>query len=129
MSAGATSMADHSLSRLDSFDPTGPADAPTLVNRREDNGDSGTWSSDLGSMLLEPRVRTSPADLALDLVLSEIAQQARLASSAAGAAIALARGPEIICRATSGATAADVALCLNPHSGISGACLRSGRVQ
>jgi TonB family protein len=124
-------MADHSLSRLDSFDTNGPADVPTLVNRRDDDDDegSGTWSSDLGSMLLEPGARTSPADLALDLVLNEIAQQARLASSATGAAIALARGSEIVCRATSGATAADVAVCLNTHSGISSFCLRSGRVQ
>ena|SRR2546427_12498807 len=89
-------MGDHSLSRFDSFDPTGPADAQTLVNRRDDDGDTETWLSDLGSMLPEPGARTSPADLALDLVLNEIAQQARLASSAAGAAIALARGPEII---------------------------------
>ena len=44
-------------------------------------------------------------DLALDLLLNEIVEQARLATAASGAAIALVKDGEMVCRATTGATA------------------------
>ncbi len=44
------------------------------------------------------------ADLALDLVLNEIVEHARLATGATAAAIALVRGDEIVCRATTAPT-------------------------
>jgi TonB family protein len=70
-----------------------------------------------------------PAELPVDLTLDEIVQEARLATNATGAALVLAVGSEMICRAKTGATAADVVLYLNTRSGILDACLRTGEVQ
>ncbi len=68
-------------------------------------------------------------ELALDLVLHEVVEQARLATGATGAAIALARAGEMVCRATSGPDAPDLGVRLETTSGLSGACLQSGAVQ
>jgi TonB family protein len=70
-----------------------------------------------------------PVDLAVDLTLDEIVQQARLATTATGAAIVLAVGSEMICRAKTGATAGDVVTYLNTRSGMLDACLRTGEAQ
>jgi TonB family protein len=76
--------------------------------------------------------RVSPelsADLALDVVLNEIVEQACLATGASGAAIVLERGGEWICRATAGNTAPDLGSRLNTDAGLSGACLGTWTVQ
>jgi TonB family protein len=67
--------------------------------------------------------------LALDLVLNEIVEHARLATGATAAAIALVRGDEIVCRATTGANAPDLGVKLDVHSGLSGACVQSQKWQ
>ena len=69
------------------------------------------------------------ADLALDLVLNEVVEQTRLATNATGAAIALARDGEIICRATTGANAPDLGVRLDADSGLSGACVQTRQWQ
>jgi putative methionine-R-sulfoxide reductase with GAF domain len=78
------------------------------------------------------------ADVVLDEVaqeiveqfrLSEILEEACLATGATGAAIALARGEEMVCRATTGADAPDLGVCLDPHSGLSGACIQTRQLQ
>jgi TonB family protein len=69
------------------------------------------------------------ADLALDLVLNEIVEDARLATGATAAAIALARGDDIVCRATTGANAPDLGVRLEVNSGLSGACVQSRKSQ
>jgi len=56
-------------------------------------------------------------------------QQARLATTATGAAIALVRDGEMVCRASSGMGAPDLGTRLNTHLGLSGACLRTKEVQ
>jgi TonB family protein len=68
-------------------------------------------------------------DLALDLVLNEVVEQARLATGATGAAVALTRGSEMICRATAGADAPGLGIRLSTTSGLSGACLQTGTIQ
>jgi len=68
-------------------------------------------------------------DLALDLVLNEVVEQARLSTGATGAAIALARGGEMECRATTGADAPELGARLETASGLSGACLQTGKIQ
>lgn len=70
----------------------------------------------------------SSTDLALDLVLHEIAEQVRLSIAATGVAIALTRAGELVCRATTGG-APDLGLRLDPHSGLSGLCLHTKRIQ
>jgi TonB family protein len=68
-------------------------------------------------------------DLALDLVLHETVKQARTATGATGAAIALRRDGEMVCRATTGANAPDLGVRVETDSGLLGACLASGEVQ
>src|ERR1700687_223108 len=70
-----------------------------------------------------------PTDLRLDLRLHEILQQARLATAASGAVIALACGDKMVCRATSGEKAPSAGVCLNTRSGLSGACVQSREMQ
>ena len=72
---------------------------------------------------------THSADLALDLLLNEIVEQARLATTATGAAIALLRGDEMVCRATTGANVPGLGDRLSTRTGLSGACVQSRRVQ
>ena len=66
--------------------------------------------------------------LALDLVLNEVVDQARNATGAIGAAIALSRDGQMICRATTG-NAPDLGVRIGKETGISGACLITGNVQ
>src|SRR5438309_3202519 len=72
---------------------------------------------------------TYSADLALDLMLNEIVEQARLATTATGAAIALVRDDEMVCRATTGASAPGLGVRLSTRTGLSGACVQSRQVQ
>jgi len=68
-------------------------------------------------------------DLAMDLVLNQVVEQARRETGATGAAIALARAGEMVCRATTGADAPDLGVRLETTSGLSGACLQTGKIQ
>jgi TonB family protein len=68
-------------------------------------------------------------DLALDLVLNQVVEEARFATGATGAAIALARAGEMVCRATSGPDAPDLGVRVETTSGLSGACLQTGTIQ
>ena len=67
-------------------------------------------------------------DLALDLILNQIVEQACLATGATGAAIALTRGGEMVCRATTGRNAPDLGIRLD-NAGFSAECLRVGTLQ
>ncbi len=60
-------------------------------------------------------------------VLSLAAACAVEVTGATGAAIALARGSEMVCLATSGATAPDLGVSFSVDSGLSGACVSTGR--
>jgi TonB family protein len=68
-------------------------------------------------------------ELALDVVLNEIVRHAYLATGADGAAIALRRGADLVCRASSGRNAPALGTPLDTNSGLSGACVRSGQIQ
>jgi N-acetylmuramoyl-L-alanine amidase/putative methionine-R-sulfoxide reductase with GAF domain len=67
-------------------------------------------------------------DFVLDEVLQLVAERAVATTGADGVAIALAEGDQIVCRASSGSIAPDAGARLNPNSGFSGACFRSGQV-
>ncbi len=69
------------------------------------------------------------ADLTLELLLNEVVRQARLATGATGAAIALLRGEEMVCRAGSGADVPDPGERLDTRSGLSGMCIRARELQ
>ncbi len=71
----------------------------------------------------------SSANLAVDLVLNEIVQQACLATTATGAAVALIDDGELIVRATTGVNAPELGVRLSLRAGLSGACVQTGNVQ
>lgn len=68
-------------------------------------------------------------DLALDLVMHETVKHARTLTGATGAAIALRRDKEMVCRATTGTNAPDLGVRVETDSGLSGTCLATGEVQ
>ena len=80
----------------------------------------------------------SAADVVVEGVIGEITEQFRLReileeacvlTGATGAAIALARGKELVCLATAGADAPDLGVCLDPNSGLSGSCIQNRQLQ
>lgn len=75
---------------------------------------------------LSPQVS---ADLALEIVLNEIVEQARLAIGGTGAAIALVRNEEMVCRASSGVNAPEIGVRLNSEFGLTAECVRTRQVQ
>src|ERR1035437_9944371 len=75
---------------------------------------------------LSPELST---DLALEIVLNEVVEQACLTTGATGAAIALERDGEMECRASSGSTAPELGSRLDAASGLSGECIRTRRTQ
>lgn len=68
-------------------------------------------------------------DLALEIVFNEIVVQACLTTGATGAAIALERGGEMVCRASSGSTAPALGSRMDAASGLSGECIRTRQTQ
>jgi len=76
--------------------------------------------------------RVSPelsAELALEVVLNEIVEQACLATGASGAAIVLERGGEWVCRASAGGNAPQLGARLDTTTGLSGACVKTRTLQ
>jgi GAF domain-containing protein len=67
-------------------------------------------------------------ELDLEPAISAITERARHLTAATGAAIALRRGEEIVCRARSGRSAPDLGVRLQTDSGISAECVRTGEV-
>ena len=85
--------------------------------------------ADTLSAVLAAQSKLAAAHLDLDEALEFIADGARRLTGAGGAAIALREDEKVVCRGRSGLIAPDLGACLNPESGISGQCLRTGEVQ
>ena len=66
------------------------------------------------------------AELDLEPAISAITERAQHLTGATGAAIALRRGDEIVCRARVGRTAPDLGMRLQTDAGISAECVRTG---
>ncbi len=64
----------------------------------------------------------------LDEVLQLVAERALTLTGADGIAIAMAEGNAIVCRASAGTIAPEFGARLDPNSGFSGACLRTGGI-
>jgi TonB family protein len=122
-------MAYRPMSRPDPFDPPRPSDAPMPLGGSRSSLEDGLSLTELATALAVHGGGVLSADLALDLVLNEIVEHARLATGATAAAIALARGDDIVCRATTGDNAPDLGVRLDAHSGLSGACVQSRKWQ
>jgi len=84
---------------------------------------------DLTRLLEENLLAGFPLDLALDLVFNELVVRAAEATRASAAALALARGDEMVCRAATGHLAPDLGIPLNTRDGLSGACLQTRQPQ
>src|SRR5271169_1544564 len=84
---------------------------------------------DLTRVLEEHLLAGFPSDLALDLVLNELVVRAAEATLASAAALALARGNEMVCRAATGHLAPDLGVPLNTRDGLSGACFQTHQPQ
>jgi TonB family protein len=98
----------------------------------EDDPNSAAESAafaDLASALKHYVLDGLSPDLALDVALNELTVRATSATQASAAALALTRGAEMVCRATTGDHAPDLGVPLNMREGLSGACLRSRRPQ
>lgn len=70
----------------------------------------------------------NPGEIDLEPGISIIAEKAQTLTGATGAAIALRRGNEIICRARTGRTAPDIGVRLQTDRGLSAECVRTGEV-
>jgi GAF domain-containing protein len=64
----------------------------------------------------------------LEPAIGVITERAQALTGATGAAIALRKGNEVICRARAGRTAPDLGVRLQTDSGISAECLRTGEI-
>src|SRR5580700_797460 len=69
------------------------------------------------------------ADLALEIVLNEIVEQACVATGATGAAIVLVRDGEMVCHASSGANAPELGAPIGGESGLTAECIRTRQLQ
>jgi putative methionine-R-sulfoxide reductase with GAF domain len=67
-------------------------------------------------------------EIDLEPAISMMAERAQTLTGASGAAIALRRGDEMVCRARAGRTAPDLGVRLQSNSGISADCVRTGEV-
>lgn len=122
------------------------AENPRLERAQQSSSNSITGES-LGPVNLFPRNQTSQEitniarkitahgggsaslDLALDLVLHDIVEHARDTTGATGAAVALANGSEMVCRATTGKNAPDLGVRVETATGLVRACLSTGDTQ
>ncbi|MGA3090735.1 MAG: GAF domain-containing protein [Terriglobales bacterium] len=78
--------------------------------------------------VLSPHMLINAGELDLEPGISIIAEKAQTLTGATGAAIALRRGNEIVCRARTGRTAPDIGVRLQTDSGLSAECVRTGEV-
>ncbi len=114
-----------------------PLQPPQLAGKEAFSRLTGApeWADDDGGYLAELASKlASPADpdaneLALDFLLHQTVEQACQETGASGAAIALARGGEVIVHATLGETAPDLGVRLSTRSGLSGLCYQSCQLQ
>ena len=121
-------MTFHPMSRPDAEKGEPLSDETASLAEESLGRQSGTDVNLLARMLAAAGGGAVSQDLALDLVLNEVVAQARKATRASGAAIALARDGRVICRATTG-NAPDLGVRVETESGISGACLITGNIQ
>jgi len=80
-------------------------------------------------MLEQHRLAGFPPDLALDFVLNTLVVRAAEAIHANSAALVLASGDDMVCRAATGPLAPDLGVTLNTRDGLFGACLETRQAQ
>jgi TonB family protein len=118
--------------------PSGPQGVPLPAEESHSPSDTIDSESDIAELFAKFEENSGgtllpqfSADLALDIVLHEIVELACLATGASGAAVVLRRGSgfELVCRASTGASAPALGAQMDARSGLSGLCIQSGQVQ
>jgi TonB family protein len=113
--------------------PDGPLAAPASAGSLPNPAGFESDLAELAAKFAAHGGESFPADLsaelALEIVLNEIVEQACLATGATGAAVVLERDGEMVCRASSGPTAPELGARLDVASGLSGECIRTGQTQ
>ncbi len=105
-----------------------PASFASLAPSRHHIRARGTSRALPGASACGPNSEIHPAEIDLEPAISMIAERAQALTGATGAAIALRKGNEIVCRARTGRTAPDLGVRLQTDSGISADCVRTGEV-
>lgn len=112
---------------------TGPPTQPQSANAPRNVASFEADFAELAAKFAAHGGNSFPADLsaelALEIVLNEIVDQACLATGATGAAVVLERDGEMVCRASSGPTAPELGARLDVASGLSRECIRTGLTQ
>ena len=90
---------------------------------------SGNGNLDESSALTSLKELIATGDHRLDPILAIIADTARQLTGASGAALAMWKEGAMVCRSRSGETAPALGARLSSDTGISGECLRTGKVQ
>ena len=107
----------------------------TAVDRDFSPGTASSLSGDLAGSLDESTALSSLKELIaagdhrLDAMLEIITDAARQLTGASGAALAMWKDGAMVCRARSGDSAPALGARLSADTGISGECLRTGKVQ
>lgn len=115
-----------------------PARDPREAQREDEEfifAKNGNAPKQIARTFVFPQPKTEAAlenisafDLDLAPAIDIITDRAQVMTRATGAAIALNRGREIVCRARAGRTAPDLGVRLQTESGISGHCVRTGEI-
>jgi TonB family protein len=119
------------------------ANLSTFQLSRTDPGQRQTESepkwdvTELANPFATAELGTTPVGIGTDPVridhvgefVSEVLEEARLATGATGAAIALALGAKMVCLATTGPDVPDLSADLNASTGLTGCCIQTRQVQ
>ena len=97
-------------------------------NQRKQAVDELKQDADAISSVIETQHTLAVSNLDLQGKLDYIIDQARKITDAGGAVIALAENDEIVCRARAGLIGPPLGARLDPRSGISGECIRTGEL-
>ncbi len=121
------------VARVAWSDASGRCGVEFLDLSRESRGKLQVWLKSQDRAENERAVETvyedaTTADKRINTLLASAVERAVLLTSADGAAIALDDGGGLACRATAGEIIALVGSRIDSQSGLTGACLRSGRV-
>jgi TonB family protein len=113
--------------------PDGPLTSPESAGSQANAAGFESDLAELAAKFAAHGGESFPADLsaelALEIVLNEIVEQACLATGATGAAVVMERDGEMVCRASSGPTAPELGARQDVASGLSGECIRTGQTQ
>lgn len=119
----------HTVPVPDSFGREDHSRLPSLAQRSQLRlANAAHPASGFRAVQVPEDLEIHAAELDLEPAISAITERAQHLTGATGAAIALRRGDEIVCRARAGRTAPDLGVRLQADVGISAEAVRSGEI-